>query len=281
MELAIAVRLYLALALCGPVLSAGNRCPYQDGFKKFRCDNGECTPASWVCNGVVDGCKDGSDEKASKCDSVPSTKLSVGQRVTVRVHYKEEFGPVEFHLCDGGQCSRLWVPGAVPGGQLTFSALTRCNARGRYCTGGNYNSGARPAEHFRSGYLVFEAERRAGQLAVWLQGHPDKVATLPAPSASSDTLNVRPDHWNNDMPAAFINDTCDYEDGFKKYRCNSGECTPASWVCNGDVDGCSDGSDEIAAMCDKDCLSENLAFRYENCDLIVSELEFRPAQSEN
>lgn len=41
------------------------------GFKcskaQFRCANGECAPSVSRCNGVNDGCRDGSDEKDCDC----------------------------------------------------------------------------------------------------------------------------------------------------------------------------------------------------------------------
>jgi suppressor of tumorigenicity protein 14 len=44
---------------------------YYEGFQcktnEFKCDNGRCVNKSLRCNGVKDGCIDGSDEKGCDC----------------------------------------------------------------------------------------------------------------------------------------------------------------------------------------------------------------------
>ena len=58
---------------------------------------------------------------------------------------------------------------------------------------GSYHHGFRPGE------VVLVAQRRPGQLAVWRQGRPDDVVTVPVQDDYS-TLRVRPQYWAIDMP---------------------------------------------------------------------------------
>lgn len=55
---------------------------------------------------------------------------------------------------------------------------------------------------FPEGELMFEVEHRSGELAVWLRGQPDKVASVPIVEPS-DELRVLPFEWTTDMPVEF------------------------------------------------------------------------------
>lgn len=55
---------------------------------------------------------------------------------------------------------------------------------------------------FPVGPLVFKAERRPGELAVWLDGHEDKAATVPV-KEGSDLLRVKPWMWTSGLAVQF------------------------------------------------------------------------------
>lgn len=60
-------------------------------------------------------------------------------------------------------------------------------------------SGSSP---FPSGPYVFIVEKRPSELAVWLRGHPEEAALVPA-DPEHTTLAVRPQRWNEDLPVTY------------------------------------------------------------------------------
>ncbi|XP_034233302.1 uncharacterized protein LOC117640649 isoform X2 [Thrips palmi] len=154
----------------------------------FRCGDGSCVSIWFKCDGFRD-CADGSDESDDICDT-PVATVSVGEVVTVRVQHEEKHGHVDVSLCDNASCSTLALYGSTPEGALWFFSWTGCNALGANCTAGveEYPIGRK---YFPSGELVLAVQRRASELAVWLDGSPDSVANVTV-GAANRRLRVRP-----------------------------------------------------------------------------------------
>lgn len=56
--------------------------------------------------------------------------------------------------------------------------------------------------NFHTGEVAVQVQRRPSELAVWREGRPDNVATVPI-EADYDTLWVRPYKMWTDMPVQF------------------------------------------------------------------------------
>lgn len=189
-------------------------------------------------------CAEGCDEMA--CEA-PNAVLQVGDRRTVRVQYKDEHWAVWFLLCDDCSCSKISVTGFSADGELAFWPATGCTNLGHHCRDLRREVRPRGPENFlSSGEIVFEAEKRDWELVVWLKGHSEYRATVPAKERSV-IFKVRPLHWASEMPVKFADDVDVW--GVPPFVCDDGRRVEGMSKCDG-VTNCADGSDEAVSLCD-------------------------------
>lgn len=168
---------------------------------QFRCTSGECRTVHNKCDGKTDQCKDLSDEDSSMCDSAPTKSIKVGQTITVKVQFKPIHKAVKFNLCDESSCNLLWIHNFLGGGAFKHATWSECNYRGWWC---KPISEVWPTQSdmLPAGELVFQVQRHASSLDVWIEGHPEHKATVAALSSYS-RLKVLPFDWREDMPVKF------------------------------------------------------------------------------
>lgn len=161
--------------------------------ENFRCDNGDVVSLWDKCSGSL-ACVDGSNETPALCGA-PSRNLTAGDLLAATVQYEVDHNSVVFLLCDGQTCNGLWLDGPLGAdGEMQYEADSDCNTEGFECNvGHSFDDGTFPA-----GELVFGVERTASGLSVWLDGHQDRAAFLPAPEGLWQ-LKVRPGCWNRNM----------------------------------------------------------------------------------
>ncbi|XP_034231038.1 uncharacterized protein LOC117639466 [Thrips palmi] len=166
-------------------------------------DRKACYSVVGRCDGEQD-CSDGSDEAG--CDGIPSVVLAVNATVLVQAQYTRHYqhydsNSVELLLCGSESCSRVAVFGHYNDGRLGTSTWTGCNLYGNECA--RQESGSHGYVHeLLSGEVAVEVQRRASELAVWRQGHPEDVVTVPI-EADFRKLVVRPFKMWSDMPVQF------------------------------------------------------------------------------
>ncbi|XP_034240335.1 coagulation factor IX-like [Thrips palmi] len=228
----------LAMLQAAAAVSSGGAC----GPRRWQCANKDCIEAFSKCDGNAE-CADRSDEVASVCNQVPQTELSTGHSTEVRLQYDAAFGHPVFYMCDDSSCGRLAIEGANANGELQYWNSTGCNLRSGFCPD-NQHVVPDGSREWSTGEYSFVAERRSSQLAVWLQGRPNRVASVSVPAASR-VLKVRPWQWSADMPVQFKHRAvC----GPRKWQCANGNCIDAFSKCDGRAE-CADGSDEFADVC--------------------------------
>lgn len=169
---------------------------------QFRCDNGQCTLAAHKCDGGND-CNDKSDEGFPQCNA-PNTTLAVGDTLEASLDYSQEHSHIGFLLCREGytNCSRLWTAEANALGELRQSSWTGCNAEGVDCQSIHDLVIPDDTARFPTAEITFVVEHRPSELAVWLKGHPEHAAVVPAIAAQT-RLRVKPRHWVTDMAVRF------------------------------------------------------------------------------
>ncbi|XP_034256716.1 SCO-spondin-like [Thrips palmi] len=244
--------LVLSVLLCAVAAQIGvHAAVVQDGpwctMNELVCgDRKECYRAVRRCDGKRD-CRDGSDELG--CDGIPSAALPVNATVLVQAQYTKHFSysddnSVELLLCGTDSCNRVAVFGHYLDGRLGTSTWTGCNLSGKECA--RQESGSHGYVYdLPSGEVAVEVQRRASELAVWRQGHPEDVVTVPI-EENFGKLTVRLFQMWNNMPVQFTGASCG---AAGQLECSSGQCVDAAAFCNAVAD-CEDGSDEGADTCE-------------------------------
>ncbi|KAJ1520341.1 hypothetical protein ONE63_004539 [Megalurothrips usitatus] len=228
----------LVLFLLSACFGAAATCSYGE----FQCKNEKCISIYSKCDGQ-DDCGDGSDEGLPLC-SAGNTTILAGDTLTASVQYKGKDlnGVVLFLLCGGSACSGLFIGNYGNNGSLAYNAWVGCNVEGKYC---NYTVHQGKVYHYYNpGQLRFFVNRRDSELAVWLDGHPDVVATVPVQEGQT-RLRVKPAVWRADMPVELqVADKCPNGN----FLCSNGKCITVFNKCDG-FDDCGDGSDEGLPLC--------------------------------
>ncbi|MGH0159611.1 UNVERIFIED_CONTAM: hypothetical protein FKN15_060831 [Acipenser sinensis] len=205
----------------------------------FTCQNGQCIPARWLCDGEAE-CSDGSDEAGSTCSrqTCPPEKFNCGGSSNKCI-------PLSWQ-CDGetdcengmdeAECPSDVKP--CPSSEFHCRSM-KCIAPIFVCDGdddcGDGSDEERCSEP-ACGPLEFRCNNSACIPQLWsCDGDPD------CPDRSDESVERCGRRTEPEKPRCTSGE----------FQCASGECVHLNWKCDGDTD-CKDKSDESScpSMCD-------------------------------
>ncbi|XP_041041222.1 very low-density lipoprotein receptor-like [Carcharodon carcharias] len=198
------------------------------GVMEFKCNDGQCIPDRWQCDGKAD-CHDGGDESENVCYlricPTGEIKCGSGSLQCIPVSWK----------CNGVQdCNDSDEEencGHVTCSPAEFTCSSgRCISKKFICNGADDcgdGSDEKSCAPFPCGPHEFQCSNSSECISLsWVCDHH---------ADCTDQSDETPDRCGHTAP--FV--TCSPSD----LQCDSGECIHHKWYCDGDID-CKDGSDE-------------------------------------
>ncbi|KAM8705423.1 hypothetical protein ACLKA7_009823 [Drosophila subpalustris] len=216
--------------------------------KQFQCQNGDCIPIRFVCDGDAD-CKDHSDEQVTECKFREATCSSDHFRCSNGNCIPNKWRCDQENDCaDGSDESNTLCMNACPNNEFKCKTVDQCIPRNWLCDGNNDCRDKSDEAHCNQTCRSDEFTCGNGRCIQkrWVCDHDNDCGD------GSD---------ERECPVV----PCDE---IAEHTCSNGACIAKRWVCDGDPD-CPDASDERACANATKLMTPCLPHEYQCKDRIT------------